>query len=577
LFFGVIHSSSKVNKILAIKLKMLSSLPDNFIPNPMKIFPAFLITILLISPLKAQKKGLESINRHDLKMHMQFLASDELQGRNSGEPGLQVAARYLAVQAEQLGLQPVDANKDFLQPYFIEEKGYDRERSQTIITVGDSTATVNHHPFYIIPAPEGDHTVIEGEVVFAGYGIHSEENDYDDFGNIDIQDKVVLIMNRAPQNEEGTEAQFDSEKWNSMQSFQYKMPYIFSQHPKAVLLVMDPKSGMQSIEDVNPGVADYLSRSRALKSEDAESATSTGHRPGIVLIHRSVAEQLLASTGKNLTDLQLQIDRNLAPQSFQLEGISVKIELTLENKDIEVYNVFGIIEGSDPVLKNEAVIYVAHYDHLGTDGNGGVFNGADDNASGTVALIEIAEAFMNEKHPPERSIGILWVSAEEIGLFGSQYFAEHPLVPRDKIAAVINLDMVGRTKMEEDVQSTRSGLTIQGGDSVKVLGGLQSKVLMEISEKSLAEAGLVGNYKYNNLTDPNRYFFRSDHISFARKDIPVLFYSTGTHRDYHLVTDVEEAIDYDKFLKMVRFCYKVGFNVAQYSGPIKVDHPMSTW
>jgi len=198
-------------------------------------------------------------------------------------------------------------------------------------------------------------------------------------------------------------------------------------------------------------------------------------------------------------------------------------------------------------------------------------------ASGTVALIEIAEAFMKEKKRPGRSIGFLWVSAEEIGLFGSEYFAEHPLIAHEQIAAVINLDMVGRSKTEEDVKSSRSGLTIQGGDSVKVIGGLQSKVLMAINERSLEEAGLVGNYQFNNREDPRRYFFRSDHISFARKDIPVLFYSTGTHRDYHLISDEEEAIDYGKFLKMTRFCYKVGFNVAQYKDHITVDNPMSSW
>jgi Zn-dependent M28 family amino/carboxypeptidase len=249
----------------------------------------------------------------------------------------------------------------------------------------------------------------------------------------------------------------------------------------------------------------------------------------------------------------------------------------MESKDLEVYNVFGMIEGSDPELKDEMVIYLAHYDHVGTDGQGGVFNGADDNASGTVALIEIAEAFKKEEKSPRRSIGILWVSAEEIGLFGSQYFAENPLVPAEKIAAVINLDMVGRTKTAADEQSDRSGLTIQGGDSLEVIGGLQSKVLMKINEKSLKKAGLVGNYHYNNLTDPNRYFYRSDHINFARQDIPVLFYSTGTHSDYHMVSDVEKAIDYSKFLKVTRFCYEVGFNVAQYKGSIEVDNPMSRW
>ena len=538
---------------------------------------AFLFVFLSILPLHAQKKGLESINTDDLKRHMQFLASDELEGRDTGEPGLQVAARYLAVQAESLGLQPLDKDKDFLQSYYIQEKAYDRANSGITITAADSSISVSSKPFYMFPAPGGDHTLIEGEVVFAGYGINSEEDNYNDFEHIDIQDKVVLIMNRAPMNEEGTEAQFDNGKWTGMQNFQYKMQYIFSQQPRAVMMVMDPKSGMQSIEDVNPAVAKYLSKSRELKADDVEEDDSPGSMPGMVLIHRQVADLLLASAGKNLKDLQLEIDKNLAPQSFLLEGASVKIELTMETKDLEVYNVFGLIEGNDPKLKDEVVIYVAHYDHLGTDGDGGIYNGADDNASGTVALIEIAEAFKMEKKSPKRSIGILWVSAEEIGLYGSEYFAEHPLVAREKIATVINLDMVARTKTEDDVLSTRDGLTIQGGDSVKVIGAMQSKVLMKINESSLAEAGLVGNYQYNNLTDPNRYFYRSDHISFARKDIPVLFYSTGTHRDYHLVSDVEESLDYEKFLKMTRFCYKAGLNVAQYNGPIKVDNPMSEW
>ena len=539
-----------------------------------KILALALIAFLYL-PVQAQKAGLQSISPDELKMHLKFLSSDELKGRGTGEPGLQIAARYLAVQAEHLGLVPVDADQDFLQPYLIREKAYDRENSHITISASDSVTMVNRETFYFFPAPQGDLTLIEGEVVFAGYGIMDEKNNYNDFENLDIKDKVVLIMSRAPMNEEGTEAQFDNTKWSSMQNFQYKMQYIYSQEPRAVLIVMDPKSGMQSIEDVNPAIAKYLGKSRELKAE--EESPVQGNRPSMVMIHRSVADLLLEASGKTLKDLQLEIDRNLAPQSFLLEDTQVKIELNMATTDLEVYNVFGLIEGSDPVLKDEVVIYTAHYDHMGTDANGGVFNGADDNASGSVALIEIAEAFMKEKKRPKRSIGILWVSAEEIGLFGSQYFADHPLVPQENIAAAINLDMLGRTKMEEDVKSKRSGLTIQGGDSVKVIGGLQSKVLMDINTRTLEDMGLVGNYIYNDTNHPDRYFYRSDHINFARKDIPVLFYSTGIHRDYHMLTDVEERIDYDRFLKMTRFCYKVGFNVAQYSDHIEVDKPMSGW
>jgi hypothetical protein len=542
----------------------------------LRISLLLLFVSLILVPVAGQRSGLESITIHDLKMHMKFLASDELEGRNTGEKGNQVAARYLAVQAEQLGLAPAGPGNGYLQPFTIEERSYEAEASRITIYDGDFARMVNRDAFLIIPPVRQDQLTIEGEVVFAGYGIRDDEHGYNDFENIDVSDRVVLIMNRAPMNEDGTEVQFDHEKWTGIQNMRYKIPYIYSQGARAVLLVLDPKSGFSSIEDADPGIADYLGRSLSLKSS-GERSKEPEIRPRTVMIHRRVADQLLSGTGKSLAELQQEIDREQAPRSFILENRRVEINLQMKKRDMEVANVFGLIEGRDPILKDETVIYVAHYDHLGTDGEGGVFNGADDNASGTVALIEIAEAFLKEKKRAARSIGILWVAAEEVGLFGSRYFTENPLVPLEKTAAVINLDMVGRSKTEEDMKSNRRELTILGGDTIKVIGGLQSSVLMRISEKTLEEIGLVGNYHYNNQDDPGRYFYRSDHINFARKDIPVLFYSTGTHRDYHRVTDVEERIDYDKFIKVTRFGFKVGFNIAQYKDPITVDHPMSGW
>ncbi len=361
-----------------------------------------------------------------------------------------------------------------------------------------------------------------------------------------------------------------------MRAMQYKMQAIFAQEPKAVAMVPDPKSGFSSIEEESPGIANYLGKSRSLEGAEPRRRRMGGNA-NILFVNRSVADLLLSYSGNNLRDLQVEIDSKLTPRSFALDSVNMKVDLKKKVNNIVVSNVFGLIEGSDPVLKNEVVIYLAHYDHVGTDGKGGVFNGADDNASGTVALIEIAEAFMKEKKRPARSIGILWVSAEEIGLYGSRYFADHPMVPEEQIAAAINLDMVGRVRTAEDAQSDREGLTVAGGDTVKVIGGLQSEVLMDINVETLNEMDLIGNYEYNDLTNPERYFYRSDHINFAQKDIPVLFYSTGTHRDYHKITDEEKLIDYDKFLKMTRFSYKAGFNVANYKGPITVDNPMSAW
>jgi Zn-dependent M28 family amino/carboxypeptidase len=295
------------------------------------------------------------------------------------------------------------------------------------------------------------------------------------------------------------------------------------------------------------------------------------------MVGRELADALLNPGGLSLARLQETIDSTQSPASFELTGTRLKLDLRMEESSMEVRNVFGWIEGSDPLLKEEFLIYMAHYDHVGTDEMGGVFNGADDNASGSVALLEIAEALVKEKKKPARSIGFLWVTAEEIGLYGSRYYTTDPLVPLERTSAAINLDMVGRSKRPEDALSDRRNLTIVGKDTVKVIGGLQSKLLMEINRQVLKDSDLAGNYDYNRPDDPNRYFYRSDHVNFARQDIPVLFYSTGTHADYHRTTDTEDRIDYEKFVRMTRFSFRVGYRIADYPGPIPVDNPMSGW
>lgn len=536
-----------------------------------------LLIILIALPAYSQKKGLQSIKQADLELHMEFLASDELEGRATGDSGLDIAARYLAAQAKHLGLKSADPENGHFQHYIISKKSYDRELCGVTITSEGNKPLVNKDAFYVFPASPDAKETIEGEAVFVGYGINDEVHNYNDFQDIDVADKIVLMMDRAPMNEEGTEAQFDKEKWSGMQNFQYKMQYIMMQQPRAILLVFDPKCGFSSLAEKLPQVVSYVESSMSLKSNEEVSTQSRPGMPKMLIIHRSVADQLLASTGKNLAELQKQIDETLTPQSFLINDVDVKIDIVMKEEDLLVPNVFGFIEGSDPVLKNEMVIYSAHFDHLGTDGLGGVFNGADDNASGTVGLIEIAEAFLKEKKAPMRSVGFLWVSAEEIGLFGSKYFSDHPLVPIESIASVINLDMISRTQTEEDRASGRSDITISGGDTVKVIGGIQSKVLMDINVEALDEMGLPANYDFNDIHHPSRFFYRSDHVNFARHDIPVIFYSTGTHVDYHQLTDDLTRVDYDRFVEMTQLSFLLGFKTANYKGTIEVDNPMSGW
>lgn len=536
-----------------------------------------LMFLLPIFTSNAQKAGIQSITISNLESHLYFLAADELKGRETGEPGLEIAANYLAAQAKKIGLEAVDDNRDYYQKYIIEENSWDLDKSMISISSEKDTIIVKEDIYLIVP-PVFNDLDISGEVVFAGYGINSEKFNYNDFNEIDVSDKIVLIMDRAPMDESGDKSKFDDYDWNNLQNFNFKYFFINTLKPKAILIVFDPKSGYNSLSDINPQYSKYFASSKKLKGVTDPYAFLYDMATKVFIIHRNVADELLEGTGMDLQILQNKIDESLEPHSFQIPGKTIKIEMKINKNDIAVRNIFGVVEGSDPILKNEYLIYTAHYDHVGTDLTGEVYKGANDNASGSAALLEMAEAFILEKNKLKRSIGFLWVSAEELGLFGSKYYSENPIIPLDRTIAAINLDMVGRTRTPADTGTVMGDeINVVGTDSIGVIGGLQSKILMNINIQTLAQMNMFGDYTYNDPDHPEMYFYRSDQINFARHDIPVLFYSTGTPRDYHQVSDSPDRIDYVKLKKVTDFTFMVGYNVANYKGEIVVDNPFSTW
>ncbi len=537
-----------------------------------------LLFCLTLSICSAQNEGLQSITIPDLESHLFFLASDELQGREAGKPGLEIAANYFAAQAKKIGLIAMDDNKDYSQSYIIEDNSCDQEASTISISSASGDSFIMDEDFYMIIPPLSEDLDFSGEVVFAGYGINSEKFNYNDFSEVEVKDKILLVMDRAPLDESGTKSKFDDYDWNNLQNFNNKYPYISSLGPKAIFLVFDPKSGHDCLSDIDPAFPKYLSSSKSLKDTEDPNAFFYNQIPKLVIIHRNVAEKILEGTGMDLSTLQNLIDNSLEPHSFPVPGKTVNFHLKVNKKETTTRNIFGIITGSDPTLKNEYVIYLAHFDHVGVDQTGDVYNGADDNASGSTALLEIAEAFMSQKNKTKRSIGFLWVSGEEIGLFGSKYYSDHPIIPLNQTAAVINLDMVGRTRTPADTGTVMgSDLSIVGGDTIGVLGGLQSNILMNINKQTLNRMKMTGDYTYNDPHHPDMYYFRSDHINFARHDIPDLCYSTGTHKDYHQPSDSPDKIDYQKLKKVTDFVFMVGYNIANYKGEIVVDNPFSKW
>jgi hypothetical protein len=355
-------------------------------------------------------------------------------------------------------------------------------------------------------------------------------------------------------------------------SIQDKLSTLLFTGAKAILFVMDPKSGNLSLEEQVPEEAAEYNSIQTITGEKSNVFEFPGI-PKMIFIHRSVADALLKDTGHSLEELQNSIDETLQPHSYPIKTKKLKItEVTLSEEKI-LNNVAGYIEGSDPVLKNEIVIFSGHYDHVGLSVNG-VNTGADDDASGCAALLSMAEAFHNLEKKPLRSILFLWVSGEEIGLLGSKSYVDNPLFPLEKTVADLNMDMIGRVK---GIADSTADTPMTGPNSVFVITCNQSKELIAIADEIDKKSPLDFDYSLSGRDHPLQLFSRSDHYNFVEKDIPVLFFTTGLHSDYHTPRDTPEKIDYEKMMMITRTMYEIGLTIANKRTRLITDNPFSSW
>jgi hypothetical protein len=329
---------------------------------------------------------------------------------------------------------------------------------------------------------------------------------------------------------------------------------------RGFIYVFDPA---QKVQDPFESVYYQFSSQEQVVNDNVESMG----RPLIFgFVKPSVADRLLASTGKTLKQYCDQIISTGKPASFDIQGRSVSIKAAVEKRKIDGNNVIGKVEGSDPLLKNECVIYTAHFDHVGVN-NGKIYNGADDDASGSIGLLEIANAFMNLKKKPLRTIVFAWVNGEEKGLIGSGYYVNNPSVPLDRTLLDINLDMIGRSATPADtgkffgfdVDVTKKG-------EVMMYTKHESTDLAKIIEKSAAKTGM-------SIRDmgPDIEAGGSDHESFWEKDVTAVMFHTGVNADTHQATDDVERIDFDKMEQVTKLAFLIGYEVANRRERITID------
>lgn len=489
----------------------------------------------------------QSITSEDLSTHLHILASDEYEGRETGAKGNDLAAAYIANQFKSMGLPAIGADNSYYQKVAFNKTKWNKNE----IKVNGNA--YKHLWDYLAFATLniGDTYLESNDVYFLGYGI--EDPKYSDYKGASLNGKVILINEGEPTNNEGISYITGSAETSEWTDNIYKK------------LELAKSKGVRHVFIISNDVKKFLAQNRKFLmsanlelGDGAHDSAFANHS----YISTNIAKELIGKKDKRIKRWR---------KKNKKKGKSGKVKLKsgveyIMDKNVDVLNgrnVLGYIEGTDK--KDELIVISAHYDHLGKRGKD-VYNGADDNGSGTSTVLEIASAFAQAKaegNGPRRSVLCLLVTGEEKGLLGSQYYSENPMFPIENTVANVNIDMVGR--VDEKHKDNPEYIYVIGSDRLSTdLHKINEAVNQKYTQVTL-------DYQYNDEADPNRYYFRSDHYNFARKGIPAIFYFNGTHEDYHRTSDTVEKINFDKMEKVGRLFFHTAWELANREDRIIVD------
>ncbi len=486
----------------------------------------------------------ETITPGELSNHLHILAADSMEGRETGKRGQRMAADYIAQHFKSVGLLPVSGS-------------YTQEVPLRVSQLKGGVLTIDSQQFLYktdwVPYPGIEVSEIEGQVVFVGFGIQDKDAGWDDYAGMNVKDKVVIFMAGEPGNSKKGYALTGSKEpssWGSRRNS--KREIADSLGASAVIVVTEEYATLKS------RFLPWLSRERMRLDVDRKGE---GTDVPTLLMNPS---SLLALTGwKSLDHARKKWPkRKLANVSFG----AGKIALARKDEKVVAHNVWGMIPGKDSTLTEEIVVLTSHYDHVGVDKSGEVYNGADDDGSGTVSLLENAEAWMEATKAgegPSRSVLFMAFVGEEKGLLGSEWYSDHPAFELEQHVCDLNMDMVGR--FDEAHADDDRYVYLIGSDKL-------SSELHDISEAvNNAYTGLSLDYTFNAPDDPNRFYYRSDHYNFAKHGIPVIFYFSGVHEDYHGVGDTPGKIRYPKMAEIGKLVFLTSWEIANREKKLVVD------
>ncbi|WP_347173382.1 M28 family peptidase [Polaribacter uvawellassae] len=481
-----------------------------------------------------------TITQEELKEHLYIYASDEFEGRDTGSPGQKKAVEYIKKHYEALGINSlIDGN-------------YLQNVPLNIVKTPEVSISVNGKSFsyfddFISQTAAATGTVNASEVVYAGYGI--DDDKYSDYKNLDVKGKIVVVRGGEPTDKAGNNVitgDKKASKWsNGRQALSSKRDAAKENGAKALFFMDDALFTRYS----------KFYKEREEKGGSNRLSLPTKEGGDAEMYYFLISEKMGKALVSNIT------------KSTKTASVATKVDMNFKSITVSQpsENVVAMIKGSEK--PEEYIIISAHLDHVGVNAKGEIFNGADDDGSGTVSMLEIAQAFkkaVDNGHTPKRSIIFLHVTGEEKGLLGSRYYTDYePLVPLANTVANLNIDMVGR--IDPKREGDRNYIYLIGADKL-------STDLHKVSEQvNKTFTNIELDYTYNDENDPNRFYYRSDHYNFAKNNIPIIFYFNGTHDDYHRHTDTPDKINYDLLENRSRLVFHTAWELANRKDRIVVD------
>ncbi len=501
---------------------------------------------------KAEVKYANLINQTFLKKHLTIIAGAEMEGRETGTEGQRKAAAYIEQFFKTNGLKMPPAQNGYQQMYPL----YEDSLIKADLMIAGQTANYGTD-FLLGNANDLSFAAKSNGFVFAGYGI--EDDNYSDYKNLDVKGKTVIICLGEPK------AGDDYIISGTDKMTKWTYPGIAD---KVALAVAKGANNVVLLSPNQPGFSERsVSNSRKTKmyfpSVDDNSAMAFSY------ISHDFAKKILGEKATGLIETARK-KASFTAADYILNNEAVNFGFKKDRITTLASNVLGVVEGSDK--KEEYIFVTGHYDHLGTH-NGKIYYGADDDGSGTVAVMGMAAAFAKAKaegNGPRRTMVFMTVSGEEKGLWGSEYYSDHPIYPLDKTSVDLNIDMIGRNDTERMSADSNNYVYVVGNDKL-------SSELPIISEGANNKyTKLTLDYKFDDPKDPNRIYFRSDHYNFARKGVPVLFYYDGMLKsDYHKPTDTVDKINWNLFEKRAKLVFHTAWDMANRENMLKRDTPLN--